>query len=168
MKFDFGDGNGPVPAHKHRNGGGIVADTATVDPTAYVGENARVFGDAIVSDASKILDNSQVFGNAVVSEHAIICDDASISGTASVSYNYEIFGNCVVTKTPKAILGFEHPIVITDNNVIVGCHCETHEYWKEHGAAIIKVNGFTTKTAIKLNNYILEMIDLHTTAYNAE
>ena len=34
--FDFDDGNGPVPAHKHPNGGGWVADTATVDETAYV------------------------------------------------------------------------------------------------------------------------------------
>lgn len=35
--FDFEDGNGPVPAHQHSNGGGWVADTATVADTAYVG-----------------------------------------------------------------------------------------------------------------------------------
>ena len=29
--FDFKDGNGPVPAHEHPNGGGWVADTAKVD-----------------------------------------------------------------------------------------------------------------------------------------
>ena len=29
--FDFKDGNGPVPAHQHPNGGGWVADTAKVD-----------------------------------------------------------------------------------------------------------------------------------------
>ena len=28
--FDFEDGNGPVPAHRHSNGGGWVADTAQV------------------------------------------------------------------------------------------------------------------------------------------
>ena len=30
ITFDFNDGNGPVPAHKHPNGGGWVADTAKV------------------------------------------------------------------------------------------------------------------------------------------
>ena len=37
--FDFG--NGPVPAHKHSNGGGWVADTASVADTAYVGQIGR-------------------------------------------------------------------------------------------------------------------------------
>ena len=47
--FDFDDGNGPVPAHRHSNGRGWVADTATVSPDAYVGPNAWVFGNARVS-----------------------------------------------------------------------------------------------------------------------
>ena len=42
--YDFG--SGPVPAHRHLNPdgslGGWVADTATVAPTARIGENARV------------------------------------------------------------------------------------------------------------------------------
>ena len=41
--------------HKHPNGGGWVANTATVDASAFVGSyaqvsgNARVYGDAWVS-----------------------------------------------------------------------------------------------------------------------
>jgi hypothetical protein len=56
--FDFGDGKGPVPAHKHPNGGGWVADTATVAEAAYVGPGARVYG------------NARVFGNIWVYENA--------------------------------------------------------------------------------------------------
>ena len=48
ITFDFNDGNGPVPAHKHPNGGGWVADTARVDETAFVGRDAMVYGDAMV------------------------------------------------------------------------------------------------------------------------
>ncbi len=59
--FDFGDGKGPVPAHKHPNGGGWVADTASVADTAYVGPDAWVFGKAQVGDA-------QVFGYARVTK----------------------------------------------------------------------------------------------------
>lgn len=44
--FDFQDGDGPVPAHRHTNPdgsvGGWVADTAYVDPTAYVSPYALV------------------------------------------------------------------------------------------------------------------------------
>ena len=42
--FDFGDGAGPVPAHRHPNGRGWVADSATVAPSAYVGLDAHVRG----------------------------------------------------------------------------------------------------------------------------
>ena len=46
----------PVPAHQHPNGGGWVADTATVEKTAYVGPGARVSGAACV------FGNARVFG----------------------------------------------------------------------------------------------------------
>ena len=74
--FDFGDGNGPVPAHKHPNGGGWVADTATVDETAYVGAEAQVFCDA------KVYGNAVVFGNAWVSSDAEVCGNAIIEKTS--------------------------------------------------------------------------------------
>jgi hypothetical protein len=48
VMHDFNDGKGPVPAHQHANGGGRVADTVTIDDTAFVGPDARVFGDAEV------------------------------------------------------------------------------------------------------------------------
>ena len=35
ISFDFG--TGPVPAHKHPNGGGWVADTAFVGDKVFVG-----------------------------------------------------------------------------------------------------------------------------------
>ena len=42
--YDFADGKGSVPAHRHINPdgsvGGWVADTATVADTVYIGEDA--------------------------------------------------------------------------------------------------------------------------------
>lgn len=49
-KYDFEDGNDLVPAHQHENGGGWIANSAKVWPTAYVGPQARVSGKAWVSD----------------------------------------------------------------------------------------------------------------------
>ena len=73
ITFDFNDGNGPVPAHQHSNGGGWVADTATVKDTAYVGLNARVYG------------NAQVCGNALVFDNACVSGTSRVYGDARVS-----------------------------------------------------------------------------------
>lgn len=61
---DFG--SGPVPAHQHPNGGGWVADTATVPLTAYIGPSARVYGAARVSGTAWVYGDAQVFGAAQV------------------------------------------------------------------------------------------------------
>ncbi len=45
MTHDFRDGAGPVAAHLHRGRGGWVANTATVDDTAFVRRDAEVFGN---------------------------------------------------------------------------------------------------------------------------
>jgi hypothetical protein len=95
--FDFGDGNGPVPAHKHPNGGGWVADTATVDETAYVGgAEARVYGNAQVSGNAKVSGNAWVFGNAKVYGNAQVYDNAGVSGDAQVFHDAGVFGNAEV------------------------------------------------------------------------
>ena len=60
--FDFQDGNGPVPAHQHPNGGGWVADTATVEETAYVGADARVSGSALVEGGVQLLGDTRISG----------------------------------------------------------------------------------------------------------
>ena len=39
--YDFDDGEGPVAAHRHPNGGGWVADSATVAESAFVGPIRR-------------------------------------------------------------------------------------------------------------------------------
>jgi hypothetical protein len=51
---NFLDGNGLVPAHRHTNGGGWVADTATVADSAYVGPEARVYGKAQVYGKARV------------------------------------------------------------------------------------------------------------------
>ena len=66
--FDFG--NGPVPAHRHKNPdgteGGWVADTATVELTTYVGADAKVSGYAQVNGNARVYGDAQVYGDARV------------------------------------------------------------------------------------------------------
>ncbi|MDP6630272.1 MAG: DUF6055 domain-containing protein [Kiritimatiellia bacterium] len=54
----------------HPNGGGWVADTATVADTAYVGPNAMVLDEAKVLDDAVIEDSVIVYGNAIFKDSA--------------------------------------------------------------------------------------------------
>ena len=86
---DFGAG--PISAHQHSNGGGWIANTATVAETAYVGPNAqiygyaRIYGDAQIYDNAVIYGNARIYGNAQISSNAQISDNAKIYDDAEIS-----------------------------------------------------------------------------------
>ncbi len=113
--FDFG--NGPVPAHKHENGGGWVADTAHVDDTVYVGPDARVYGFAKVYDHVRINDQATVYGQAqlhndvCISNTAQIFNNAIIRNSVSVRHQAKVYGhaqlfNHVTIKDKANISGY--------------------------------------------------------------
>jgi hypothetical protein len=63
---------------RHPNGGGWVADTATVDETAYVGPNAMVL------DQAKVLDDAVIEDYVIVYEDAVFKDNARAYGKLAV------------------------------------------------------------------------------------
>lgn len=119
--FDFQDGQGPVPAHQHSNGGGWVADTAAVAPTVWVSPyatvchyavcrndariegRARVFGGAVVMDQARVSDNAIVKGRACVGDmaqvcdNAIVADDSAVLGTSVIAQFVNLTGKCVIS-----------------------------------------------------------------------
>ena len=60
MKYDFG--SGPVPAHKHVNGGGWVADTASVEEGCFIGYDAKVYDHGKVYGHGQVCGHGQVYG----------------------------------------------------------------------------------------------------------
>lgn len=60
----------------HKNGGGLVAKTATVADTAYIGPNAMVL------DTAKVLDHASIEGFAIVKGNAVVKDHARLYGNA--------------------------------------------------------------------------------------
>ena len=144
--FDFQDGNGPVPAKRHSNGGGWVACTSSVDKSAQVSGNARVsgdarvsgnarvagdawvFGDARVSGDAQVSGNARVFGNACVSGDARVFGNARVSGNAWVSGNAQVSGDARVS--PISISGLAYPVTITDNHLRAGCQIHTFACWR--------------------------------------
>ena len=99
-KFDFEDGNGTVPAHRHTNPdgsiGGWVADTASVASTVWVGYEAQVFGNAQVLGNAWVGIYAKVYGNAKLFDNAQIFDDARICGNAMVFGNAKVFGDAIL------------------------------------------------------------------------
>jgi len=73
-----------VSGKAHPNGGGFVADSAKVEPTAYVGPDAMVLGSAKVMGSARIEDYAVVMDNAVVKDSARVSGHALVSGNAQV------------------------------------------------------------------------------------
>ena len=103
---DFGAVVGSNGAY-HPNGGGWVADTATVADSAYVGPGGSVCENATVSDTARltgarayVTDNARVSGHAVIEYVAHIFDNAQISGHAVVADhvggNARVYGSAVI------------------------------------------------------------------------
>ena len=112
--FDFGDG--PVAAHRHPNGGGWVADSATVEASALVSGNAQVYGNALVSGNAWVCGNALVYGDAQVSDDARVSGNAQVSGNArlSCSRDYALIGTL---GSRDAYLTWTR----SDNSVATGC-----------------------------------------------
>jgi hypothetical protein len=75
------------------NGGGFVANSATVAATVYVGPLARVLGSAKVSGTAQILGRATVKGNAQVSGTAVVMDTAIVTGSAVVTDSGVVSGH---------------------------------------------------------------------------
>lgn len=157
---DFEDGHGLVLSHRHANGGGIVANSAQVSDDCIVAPKCQVGGNAMVTNGCKILDRAKVYGNAFVSDEVTLEDNVEVFGTADVRHKLVIFGDAKISVPPKVILGFDHPVIVTDKHVFLGCHCFDMEQWKK-APPIIKVNGYPTKTAFNIHRIVTDIAEVH-------
>jgi hypothetical protein len=157
---DFKDGKGLVLSRRHKNGGGIVAESATVSDDCIVAPRAEVGGNAMVLNGCKVLDQARVYGNAYVSNGVTLEDEVEVYGSAEVKYDIVLFGKSRVSVPPKVVLGFDHKLIITDEHITMGCHMFDKEQW-QRAAPIIRVNGYPTKTANRIHRIISEISEVH-------
>ena len=132
--FDFNDGNGPVPAHRHINPdgtlGGWVADTAVVYGNAVVSGDARVYGDAVVYGNARVSGNARVYGDARVSGNARVSGDAKVHDLCTILWGRA--GGYDWTAYPCA-----------DDTVFLQYGCEAHplSWWMEQTEALSLKHG---------------------------
>ena len=117
--YDFQDGNGPVPAHRHPNGGGWVADTAKVEETAYVGPNAQVYGSALVEGGVELLSDTRISGVSCVTYNQLHVSKFASSKSkvyALLSTHYYALQGIFVTElgAEQARGKLEFPTIITE------------------------------------------------------
>ena len=134
----------PQGWHNHSNGGGLIEDSAHVEVSSYIGENAQVCGDARVFGDAQVFDNAQVCGDARVSGNAWVFGDAQVCGDARVSGNAWVSGDAW-DQSPLYIQGSRHALTNSrKGHIQIGCHERTFEDWKKHGKAIARVEGYTS------------------------
>ena len=85
-----------APGSAHPNGGGFVADSASVEKTVYVGPLASVCDRATISDKASIYGQAIVFGDANISDQVRVLGNARVFGKATVSGKATVFGEAKI------------------------------------------------------------------------
>jgi carbonic anhydrase/acetyltransferase-like protein (isoleucine patch superfamily) len=152
---------------KHENGGGEVADTAVVDPSAFVGSDCKVLDGAVVEAGCVVEAGSVIYGNAILTQKSIVSDGARVGGTAFLKAT-KIHSKVVLEKTPITIYGFEQEIVIAETFIIVGCQTIDLAEWETKSLALLRANGYPKKSAERIRNSINVVLDCYKSMYHEE
>lgn len=97
--YDFG--KGLEPAHRHPNGHGIIANTATVEKSVYVAIDCLVSGNSILRGNVSILNSSWIEDSVTIigeGKGVILDDVSSLTENVSVSGSYTFKGAHIAGK----------------------------------------------------------------------
>jgi len=62
-----------------------------------------------------------------------------LSGNFAVKGDYGLFSDTVATKAPRVLATEDLTMVVTDNNVLVGCSCYSISRWESFSTAQIEL-----------------------------
>jgi NDP-sugar pyrophosphorylase family protein len=150
----------------HPNGGGQVADTATVSEDSYVGPDCKVLDNAVLQKGAIVANGAVVCDNAII-ESAEVSDGAVVGGVAHVQYA-NIHGPVTLLKTPIIVRGFEQEIVVADDFVIIGCQAISMDDWKSRSVALLRANGYPKASAERLRDSIDTVYSCYKSLYHEE
>ena len=128
---------------QHDNGGGWVANTASVAAAAYIGPDALAYGNDQVFGNARVYGNARVFGIAQVSGIAQVFGNAWVSGNARVFGNAQVSGNAWET-SPLYIQGSAHCATnVKHGYIAIGCEVHTYAEWLKNYKAICAKAGYS-------------------------
>ena len=76
--------------------GGYIEKEENLQGNAWVGDNAKVYDDAVVTGNAKVLDNAQVYEDAYVGHYTQVYDKARVCGNSKIFYTAKVYGNSLV------------------------------------------------------------------------
>ncbi len=150
----------------HENGGGQVADTATVDPNAYIGPDCKVLDSAHVAAYCRVENGATIYGTAVLSNNSTV-DGSKVGGTALLNAT-NIHSNVVLEKTPITIHGFEYDIIVADTFIIIGCKMLPIDDWQTKIVLLMRSDGWPKKSAIRVRDSIKVVLDCYRSVYHED
>ena len=115
-------GHDGIRYRPHRNGGGLVATTAFVELSVYVGPDAIVRGNASVRGRCRILGHAVVEGRASISGlctlrgTARVCEGAQLRGRVTVSHFATVGGQAFL----EGHIQVEFGAIVNGRTFIVG------------------------------------------------
>ena len=114
----------PEEQHQHKNGGGWVANTVTIENSVYVAPNAQVYG------------NARVYGN------ALVYGNARVSGDAWENSPLYIQGSR------------HSQTLATYTEIAIGCHLHTITFWEYNYQSIGEEEGYSEHEVEEYLGYI--------------
>jgi UDP-3-O-[3-hydroxymyristoyl] glucosamine N-acyltransferase len=140
--------------HRHANGGGWVADTATVADSAYVGPDAQVYEYAWVHESAWVSGDARVYGYAQVSGNTRVGGDARVGGYARMYGYAKVYGDAWET-SPLYIQGTKHAVTNSAHGRLsIGCITKTFAEWKKDFKKIGKEYDYTPAQIKEYGAYI--------------
>lgn len=148
--YNFNDGNEPVPAHQHSNGGGWVADTCNISAEVYVDANATVAGRVVANGNVRFEANARVNSNAKFSTglDTPITVNTDFYLWSPQSFSISNVGS--FNKQPKVIQGYMFPFILSDNHIHLGCIDTSHSSFLSNGVDMIMDNMDLNKKTARL------------------
>lgn len=74
----------PFVAKKGELGGWVESEKNILGDFAWVGDEAKVYGDAVVTENAEVLNYAEVFDNAVIQGKAVVKNNARVYGNAVI------------------------------------------------------------------------------------
>ena len=122
----------PETWHQHHNGGGWVANSATVPATLHLPENA------IVGARAKIGEGAEIGAWAKIGAWATVGERAEIGAWAKIGEGAEF------VISPLHIIGSRNLVCVASaTDIAIGCIVHDFPWWKENYRRVGRENDYT-------------------------
>lgn len=152
--------------------GGYVETLRNLSDEGWIYDNAKVFGNALVSGKAKAYDNSEMSQQSVISGNAEIHDNVKMLGKTKLDGTAKLFGNIIIDA--KIEINDDSWTGITQFNgsrhwayqeskdtITIGCESGTIAHWVTNVRTIAEENNYTPEEVDEYEAYVQAFANLY-------